>query len=61
MLTAQHWLDRAEEARTIAAGMRTADAKRQMEEIARGYEHMARIAAKRDADSELSKKPDKDG
>lgn len=45
MLTEQNWLDRAAQARTLAASMHSDDAKQMMEGIAQSYEDMARIAA----------------
>ena len=39
-----HWLDRAEEARAAAENIRTPECKRIMCEIARSYEHLARLS-----------------
>jgi hypothetical protein len=47
MDNAKHWRDRAEEARTNAAQMNDPEAKRQMSEIATGYERLAQRAEKR--------------
>jgi hypothetical protein len=42
-----HWRNRAQEARTRAAEMNDAEAKRQMLGIARGYERLAERAEER--------------
>jgi hypothetical protein len=44
---AQHWRDRAEEARVIAAGMHDEVARRQMFAIAEGYDRLAQRAEER--------------
>ena len=44
---AQHWRDRAEEARTHAEQMNTADARMMMLGIAENYEKLARRAEQR--------------
>jgi hypothetical protein len=44
---AQHWRDRAEEARVQAADMRDPQARRQMLVIADGYDHLAQRAEER--------------
>ena len=38
-----YWLDRAEEARTIASDIRNPECKRIMADIAASYEHLARL------------------
>jgi hypothetical protein len=40
-----HWLDRAEEARAKAAGIRNPECRRIMTELAATYEHLARLTA----------------
>ena len=47
MNNAQHWRDRAEEARAHAEQMNDPEAKRQMFEIAAGYERLAERAERR--------------
>jgi hypothetical protein len=49
MRTAEYWRSKAEEARTRAEGMKTADAQAAMLAIAASYEAMAERAAKREA------------
>jgi hypothetical protein len=44
-LSAALWLEKAEEARTIAAGLHDPEARRSMLEIAAGYVKLARHAA----------------
>jgi hypothetical protein len=52
MKTEQHWRERAEEARTLSDSMNSDETKRQMLEIARGYDLMAEQAVKLAANSE---------
>jgi hypothetical protein len=47
MNNAKHWRDRAEEARANAEQMNDLEAKRQMSEIAAGYERLAQRAEQR--------------
>jgi hypothetical protein len=47
MNNAQHWRDRAEEARANAEQMNDPEAKRQMYEIAGGHERLAQRAEQR--------------
>ena len=46
----KHWRDRAEEARAHADEMNDPEAKRQMQEIARGYDRLAERAGERSHD-----------
>jgi hypothetical protein len=46
----KHWRDRAEEARAYADAMNDPEAKRQMLEIARGYDRLAERAEERSRD-----------
>jgi hypothetical protein len=43
----RHWRDRAEEARAMADHMHDPETKRQMREIAEGYERLAERAERR--------------
>jgi hypothetical protein len=43
-LNVKHWLDHADEARAIAGQMNDPEAKQTMLGIAKGYEHMAKLA-----------------
>lgn len=45
----KHWLERAEEARAVADGMRDPEARRAMLEIAERYERIAKRAEARGA------------
>jgi hypothetical protein len=47
--TAEHWLERAREAREMAAQMKDGDAKRAMIEVADGFEKVAKRAEAREA------------
>jgi hypothetical protein len=49
-MSAAHWRDRAEEARTRAAEMRDADCRRMMLEIASNYDQLAGYAEKLELD-----------
>jgi hypothetical protein len=49
----QHWRDRAEEARAHADEMNDPEAKRQMLEIARGYDRLAERAEERSRDKRI--------
>jgi hypothetical protein len=51
--TTQHWLERAREAREMAAHMRDPEAKRSMLAIADGYEKVAKRAEAREAGVDL--------
>jgi hypothetical protein len=42
--TPEYWHARAEEARTIAEGIRDGEARRIMHRIAGGYDHMAQVS-----------------
>jgi hypothetical protein len=47
--TAEHWRERAEEARSIAETMRDEGARKAMFQVADGYEAMAERVEKREA------------
>jgi len=47
--TPEHWLERAREAREMAAQIHDGEAKRAMIEIAEGYEKVAKRAEAREA------------
>ena len=53
--TAQHWRERAEEARAIADQMTDADARRTMLDIANSYDNLAERAAAREAGKPVPK------
>jgi hypothetical protein len=50
---AQHWRDRAEEARVIANGMHDEVARRQMFAIADGYDRLAERAEEREKSNRM--------
>ena len=54
--TAEHWLERAREAREMAAKMRDGEAKQAMLEIAEGYEKVAKRAEAREAGVRISRR-----
>jgi hypothetical protein len=46
ILPAKHWRDKAEEARTMADNMTTADSQQILLRIAEDYDNLARLAEK---------------
>ena len=53
LFDAEHWRDRAEEARTLAAGISDHKAKATMLDIAKGYDTMAEHAQARAAKAKI--------
>ena len=51
--TAEHWLERAREAREMAAQMQDGEAKQAMLSVAKGYEKVAKRAEAREAGVEM--------
>lgn len=47
MDNAKHWRERAEEARSVAEGIHDPESRRQMHDIAQGYERLAQRAEQR--------------
>jgi hypothetical protein len=54
---ADHWFERAREAREMAARMHDGEAKQAMLNVAEGYEKVAKLAEAREAGVNIMRKP----